>query len=96
MKEGKSKLEESAIIVQEVAKELKSKDEKLQEIAAKLVQSIYMLDGKVNEQEATTQEVLGLADVSRFQKTDESIFTHRSGMFCFMYYRRSFLKCQAW
>jgi len=36
MKEGRAKLEESAIIVQEVAKELKVKEETMQEIAQKL------------------------------------------------------------
>lgn len=37
MKEGRAKLEESAIIVQEVARELQAKDEKMQDIETKLI-----------------------------------------------------------
>ena len=64
MKEGKEKLEESAIIVQEVAKEIKQKDELLQKVAAKLVKTLYILDGKIDEKEALSEEHLELAEVS--------------------------------
>lgn len=37
MREGRAKLEESAIIVQEVARELQAKDEKMQDIETKLI-----------------------------------------------------------
>ena len=64
MKEGKEKLEESAIIVQEVAKEIKVKDEVLQRVGAKLVKCLYVLDGKVDEKEALSEDHEHLAEVS--------------------------------
>ena len=66
MREGRAKLEESAIIVHEVAKELKVKEEKIQTIAAKLMQMIFTLEGKIEDKEASSQEVVELADVSQF------------------------------
>ena len=64
MKEGKAKLEESAIIVQEVAKEIKIKDEQINNMASKLVQILFVLDGKVDEKEATSYNVNRLSEVS--------------------------------
>jgi len=64
MEEGRNRLEESALVVQEVAKELKLKDERSQEIAAKLVQTLFALDGKIDEKEATSRELVSLSDVS--------------------------------
>ena len=54
MREGRSKLEQSALVVSEVAKELKLNDDKTQKIAAKLMQTLFALDGKVDEKEATS------------------------------------------
>jgi len=45
MIEGRAKLEESAIIVQEVAKEIKDKEQKLMQIETKLIQSLFVMSG---------------------------------------------------
>lgn len=65
MKEGRSKLEESAIIVQEVAKELKVKEEKMNEIESKLLLTLSVVDEKINEPDFASRELVKLADVSK-------------------------------
>ena len=60
------KMKESEIIIQEVAKEIKDKKEKLELHAAKLVQMLFLLDGRVDEKEAVTDELESLSDVSEF------------------------------
>ena len=82
MKEGKEKLEESAIIVQEVAKEIKQKDELLQKVAAKLVKTLYILDGKIDEKEALSEEHLELAEVSILLHSSFDVFNSRILDFC--------------
>lgn len=64
MKEGKARMEESAFIVKEVAKEIKAKDETISGLASKLVQILFVLDGKVVEKEALSHELGPLSNVS--------------------------------
>lgn len=65
MKEGRAKLEESAIIVQEVAKELKVKDENIEKVTEKLFQTLFVADGQIQERETLSNDILKLADVSQ-------------------------------
>lgn len=65
MKEGRAKLEESAIIVQEVAKELKVKDENIEKVTEKLFQTLFVADGQIQERETLSKDILKLADVSQ-------------------------------
>ena len=64
MQEGKAKIEESALIVQEVARELRVKDCKIASIADKLIKTLFVLDGKVNEKDAVSEDSERLAEVS--------------------------------
>ena len=70
IKESHVKMKESEIIIQEVAKEIKDKKEKLELHAAKLVQMLFLLDGRVDEKEAVTDELESLSDVSEFCSLD--------------------------
>ena len=65
MKEGRAKLEESAIIVQEVAKELKVKDENIEKVTERLFQTLFVADGQIQERETLSNDILKLADVSQ-------------------------------
>ena len=57
-------MKESEIIIQEVAKEIKDKKEKLDLLASKFVQILFLIDGKVSEKDAATDELESLSDVS--------------------------------
>ena len=47
-----------------MVKELRDKNEKIQNLATKLIQILFVLDGKVNEKEAMSIEIGILSDVS--------------------------------